>query len=187
MNKLAKGSIAAAAAVVLLGGGMGSMAYWNASVWLPGANFSTGEVSMSAAPNDYTYYVNGDRVTSEELAATALVPGDVVDLDVEVTVRAIGAPAVLTLPTPEFSGNAGLASTFDYTPQIRNDEPDLEIRNTVVGNKFNVSGEGQFIFRRTFTWASWKDTQMLANVQSELLMSNLVLDQVTEPLEEDNS
>lgn len=49
MNKFVKGSIAAAAGVVLLLGGAGSLAYWNSEASLEGGSVSTGHLKLTEA------------------------------------------------------------------------------------------------------------------------------------------
>ncbi|WP_309068410.1 alternate-type signal peptide domain-containing protein [Microbacterium sp.] len=70
MNKFAKGSIAAAAGIVLLLGGVGSLAYWNDSADLDGVAVNAGQLELTAAAGSWGAdkigaWVPGDEATYE--------------------------------------------------------------------------------------------------------------------------
>ena len=78
MNKLVKGSIAAAAGISLLMGGAGSLALWNDSVSVSASTVSSGTLDVaSTVPGTWSQsiakIVPGDTVTyTENLALTAI-------------------------------------------------------------------------------------------------------------------
>ncbi len=68
MNKITKGTIAAGAAVLLLLGTGGTLAYWNDSAALAGTSIQTGELTLAVAPGaawdeDIDVWVPGDSDT----------------------------------------------------------------------------------------------------------------------------
>lgn len=70
MNKFVKGSIAAAAGIVLLLGGVGSLAYWNDSADLDGVAVNAGQLELTAAGGSWgtdkiDVWVPGDEATYE--------------------------------------------------------------------------------------------------------------------------
>ncbi|WP_203136613.1 alternate-type signal peptide domain-containing protein [Microbacterium sp. JZ31] len=70
VNKFAKGSIAAAAGIVLLLGGVGSLAYWNDSADLDGVAVNAGQLALTAADGTWgtdriERWVPGDEATYE--------------------------------------------------------------------------------------------------------------------------
>ncbi|MCC9053337.1 alternate-type signal peptide domain-containing protein [Microbacterium sp. F2E] len=76
MNKLAKGSVAAGVAVLLLLGGGGSLAYWNDKAGLTGAQIEAGELTLAvedgAWSDDIALWVPGDTDTyTANLSLTA--------------------------------------------------------------------------------------------------------------------
>jgi alternate signal-mediated exported protein len=79
MNKLVKGSVAAAAGIALLMGGAGSLAYWNDSATLTAGTVSSGtlDVSTSAAG-------------SWSPSIAKIVPGDTVTYTQQLTLDATG-------------------------------------------------------------------------------------------------
>lgn len=79
MNKYAKGSIAAGAAVLLLLGGAGTLAFWNDQANLTGANIAAGELTLDATACDW----DGDDIA-------LWVPGDSASCEAELTLEAKG-------------------------------------------------------------------------------------------------
>lgn len=67
MNKFAKGSLAAGAGIVLLMGGVGTLAYWNDEVGIQGGTVQAGSLDLDAAPGTWapeiTSWVPGDEAT----------------------------------------------------------------------------------------------------------------------------
>ncbi|WP_447646051.1 alternate-type signal peptide domain-containing protein [Nocardioides zeae] len=73
MNKTTKGAIAAGSAAVLLLGGAGSLAFWNATADVPGGTVDSGELTLTpAAAGQWTF--NGAPIADP--GTVTLVPGD---------------------------------------------------------------------------------------------------------------
>ncbi|WP_345752948.1 alternate-type signal peptide domain-containing protein [Microbacterium rhizophilus] len=81
MNKFAKSSIAAAAGIVLLLGGAGSLAYWNDSADLADVTVNAGKLELAA----------DETATWSKPAAEAWVPGDKSTYTTTLTLTAEGA------------------------------------------------------------------------------------------------
>ncbi len=82
MNKFVKGSIAAAAATVLLLGGAGSLAYWNSSANLADYTVSTGTLQLTAGTELWT--------GAATAGTGAWVPGDSATYNTTLTLVAGG-------------------------------------------------------------------------------------------------
>ena len=77
MNKNVKGSLAAAAAAVLLLGGAGSLAFWNDSQTVAGTTINAGELKLDAASCSaagWTVSNSVEGVSSVGITAGASVP-----------------------------------------------------------------------------------------------------------------
>lgn len=81
MNKFTKAAVASGAGVVLLLGGAGSLAYWNASADLSGGTVDAGLLTIEAA---------GPGSWSEDLGSFVAVPGDELSFTQELTLTGEG-------------------------------------------------------------------------------------------------
>ena len=79
MNKLVKGSVAAAAGIALLMGGAGSLAFWNDSVTVNAGTVSSG-----------TLAITGSTGGAWSPTIAKIVPGDTVTYTKQLTVSATG-------------------------------------------------------------------------------------------------
>ncbi len=93
MNKTTKGTIAVAAAIALLMGGAGSLAYWQDSASVDRAAVTTGQLDVDIATG-CTWTVKGkDAAAASPIANIAtfrMVPGDTVTCNVNFTTVATG-------------------------------------------------------------------------------------------------
>lgn len=117
MNKSTKGAIAAGAAAVLLLGGAGSLAYWNADGNLAGGSITAGELKLTAADTG-SWTLNGSAVT--DIAAVRVVPGDELEYTGTWTIVATGDNLQADLTTTAPTASGGLAShvTTDATFEV---------------------------------------------------------------------
>ncbi|MFS2279881.1 alternate-type signal peptide domain-containing protein [Microbacterium sp. OR21] len=93
MNKTTKGTIAASAAVLLLLGTGGSLAYWNSSADLGGQTISAGQLKVeqdAAAPVWKITHTTGQPTTVTDIAAVKLVPGDTLEYTGKFNITAQG-------------------------------------------------------------------------------------------------
>lgn len=154
MNKLVKGAIATGVGVVLLMGGAGTLAYWNAGASTGGATITAGNLSVAPVANG----VWKSGATTIDPATFRTVPGDTLTYTQNVTLSASGdnlkftvalAPGALTNSTGAANDalKAQLASTATYAV-------------VAAGQKITaVSGQPN-----TFTVASAGDTTLTVTV-----------------------
>lgn len=112
INKSTKGALAASAAAVLLLGGAGSLAYWNSTQDVSGANIATGHLKLVSPDCGAGWVLDGGATYVAQL----LVPGDTLTKVCSFTVDASGAhlTADFDTTTPEFSaGDAALLAELD--------------------------------------------------------------------------
>jgi len=99
MNKFTKGALAAGAGIVLLLGGAGSLAYWNATADLTSGSISSGSLTAES---------DGDGAFTPEL--DAIVPGDVVTYTETITVTGEGENLWVSLELTEGAISATTAA-----------------------------------------------------------------------------
>ncbi len=102
MNKLTKGSIAAAAAGVLLLGGIGTVAFWTDSETIDGGSVTAGTLSLGTPvctpTGDAWVYATGNAGAGDPVAL--IVPGDTIAKVCEFPIVATGDNLTATLTTP---------------------------------------------------------------------------------------
>lgn len=79
MKKLTKATIASSAAVVLLLGSGGTLAFWNDTVNVGSATTITAgnlQLTQKTAPNWVIKHTSGDETAVSDIAAVRIVPGD---------------------------------------------------------------------------------------------------------------
>ncbi|MBC7591716.1 MAG: alternate-type signal peptide domain-containing protein [Salinibacterium sp.] len=102
MNKLVKGAIATAAAAMLLTGGAGTFASWNASVGVTGATITAGNLVVTdATPSNGVWTVQkngiGTALTVANISTFTASPGDKLTYAKTVTFTATGDNLTATL------------------------------------------------------------------------------------------
>jgi alternate signal-mediated exported protein len=122
MKKSTKGALAASAAAILLLGGAGSLAYWNASQDVGGVGIASGELKLSA-PDCGTGWTleGGDAFTG----SSEIVPGDTLTKVCSFTVTASGDHLAADLA----ADTAAFASANDLTSEL------------TVGATFEIAGD----------------------------------------------
>ena len=93
MNKTTKGTIAASAAVLLLLGTGGSLAYWNSTADLGGQTISAGQLKVeqdAVAPVWKITHTSGAATAVADIAAVKLVPGDTLEYTGKFNITAQG-------------------------------------------------------------------------------------------------
>ena len=84
MEKSTKGALAATAAGLLLVGGAGSLAYWNATGSMNGGAVQSGKLALTN-PGPQVWTINGKPMTGD-----AIVPGDVLEFTGSFEIEAVG-------------------------------------------------------------------------------------------------
>lgn len=106
MNKLVKGAIATGVGIVLLMGGAGTLAYWNAGTNLGGATITAGNLTVAPVANGQ--WKNG--ASNITIGSFRTVPGDTLTYTQDVTLTATGDNLKFTVG---LSGNAlSLPATY---------------------------------------------------------------------------
>ncbi|WP_227496943.1 alternate-type signal peptide domain-containing protein [Planctomonas psychrotolerans] len=94
MNKLLKGAIAGTAGVVLLLGGGGTFALWNAEQSVNLGTIESGMLSLDAVPTGTWKDISSDAAAGGEpiadITAFRMVPGDTLELTQVVHITAVG-------------------------------------------------------------------------------------------------
>jgi alternate signal-mediated exported protein len=94
MNKFVKGAVAGAAGLVLLLGGAGTLAYWNAETTVNGGSIVAGNLTLTNSGSAVWTDGTGAAV---DLSTFRVVPGDTLNLTQTVTLTATGNNLVGTL------------------------------------------------------------------------------------------
>lgn len=120
MNKLVKGSVAAATGIVLLMGGAGSLALWNDSADLVGGTVATGELNIvsngdGAWTDNIALWVPGDTDTYTE-TFTIEAAGDNLSAELEATYSAVAVQGVTADATVTIPGETAVAGVFTLAP-----------------------------------------------------------------------
>ncbi|QDP94518.1 alternate-type signal peptide domain-containing protein [Microlunatus elymi] len=114
MKKTAKGAIAASAAVVLLAGGAGSLAYWTDSASVDGGTINSGHLRLvtddtNTGCTDWTLD-GGDPYVA---GTTEVVPGDVLTKTCAFTLEAAGDHLEGTVEASAANVTGDLAAALD--------------------------------------------------------------------------
>lgn len=119
MKKTTKGALAAGAAAVLLLGGAGTLAYWNADTEIDGGQISSGQLLLSDADcgDGWTLDAGEDAPGTEFVPGTTLiVPGDVITKTCTFDITATGDHLRATLePSDAAFSSAANALSDDLT------------------------------------------------------------------------
>lgn len=112
MKKSTKGALAASASAVLLLGGAGSLAYWNATGDVGGGTITAGELRLteSTAP---AWTLNGAPVA--DIAAVRVVPGDTLRFTGAWTIAASGDNLQADVDLTGIEGQGGLTDDVTIT------------------------------------------------------------------------
>lgn len=114
MNKLVKGSIAAAAGIALLMGGAGTLAFWNDAETITGGTIVAGNLDIApASPAVATDgWKNGSTAISN-ISAFRIVPGDTLTYTKTFTVTAVGNNLTATAGLGALAITGSTASAAD--------------------------------------------------------------------------
>ncbi|WP_110240107.1 alternate-type signal peptide domain-containing protein [Nocardioides gilvus] len=147
MNKVIKGTVAAAAAVALFGSGAGSLAYWQDSESTDAMTLQMGHLLLDSGAK--TYSLNGEAMTYDTLIgySNRLVPGDVVTYQHNFGIDvALGADAVLRVAALDFGNtSSSVMDAIDAELTVSTVEEwsdGLSYAPTNEARAFNVTGRG---------------------------------------------
>jgi alternate signal-mediated exported protein len=113
INKSTKGALAASAAAVLLLGGAGSLAYWNSTQDVSGADIASGHLKLTDPDCGAGWVLDGGTNYEAQL----LVPGDTLTKVCTFALDSSGAHLSADFDTtaPDISGDAALLSELDVS------------------------------------------------------------------------
>lgn len=112
MKKSTKGAIAAGAAAVLLMGGAGSLAYWNATDTAGGGTINSGVLQLTE-PTGGVWTLNTDPVA--DISSVVIVPGDELEYNAEWTIAASGDNLQADVTVTGLDASGGLEPFVDVT------------------------------------------------------------------------
>src|SRR5690606_11331258 len=114
MNKATKGTIAAGAAVLLLLGTGGTLAYWNDTADLGGQTITAGQLQVEQQ-GTAAWELNGAPIAETDLAGLRIVPGDELTYVGEFEITAAGRNLAFDI---ELASGAISAATSDDAADI---------------------------------------------------------------------
>ncbi|GAB2665612.1 alternate-type signal peptide domain-containing protein [Prescottella soli] len=113
MNKKTKGAIAAGAAALLLAGGAGTFATWNAQANLNGGSVNSGKLTLTATGSTWS----DSHGVINNWANFKAVPGDVLTYNAQATIGAVGKNLNASLTVDPASITGALAASLG-TPTV---------------------------------------------------------------------
>lgn len=145
MNKVVKGIIAAGLGVALLGGGAGSLAYWQDADSTESLPLYTGYVKLDryASP---AYTLNGESITYANLTEHYMVPGDTITYQQGFVFDLRGTDAVLRVSDLTFGSTPSevvdaVNTSVTVTAADRGGF-NWSLTPTIEQGAFNISGYG---------------------------------------------
>ncbi|QGU08456.1 hypothetical protein COCCU_12780 [Corynebacterium occultum] len=141
MNKLAKGSLAAAAGTILLLGGAGTFMSWNADATITGGAVAAGHLRLLPSEGPATWEVNEQKV--EDISAFRIVPGDVVEYTTLVKLEAEGDNLTASL---ELTDAAITATPGDWASEALSAhlEKEAMLELTPESNRITSNADGTY-------------------------------------------
>ncbi|GAA3527470.1 hypothetical protein AFL01nite_03580 [Aeromicrobium flavum] len=136
MKKSTKGAVAAGASAVLLLGGAGSLAYWNANGSIAGGSISSGTLTLTPK-NVGTWTLNGTTVTG----TPTIVPGDELVYTGSYTIGATGNNIRGNLTVTGGTGTPWAGSTMTSTFKLDTTTITTATPITAAQNGKDVSAE----------------------------------------------
>ena len=140
MNKSTKGAVAAGSAVVLLMGGLGTLAYWTDSETLGGGSLNSGHLDIVTDATNTGCGAweldSGESAPTTYTAGDPLVPGDVLTRLCNYTIAAEGnhLRATVSADVPTLTGD--LADSLTIAPA------NIEV-NGAAATEFTEDNDGQ--------------------------------------------
>lgn len=138
MNKIVSGAVAGAAGIVLLLGGAGSFALWNANATVAASSVSSGNLAIAAdTAGVWTDITNGGSKVIDP-STYRIVPGNVLQYTSALTVTATGdsLAADLTYNPVSITGDAALKAAI--TTKLDVTSTDASITPASAANTFTV-------------------------------------------------
>lgn len=201
MQKTTKAMVAVGAAIVLMLGGGGSLAYWQKSVDTGALTFQTGYMSFD---NKFTYwYLNGELVEPDQLGSLHVVPGDTLEYRNQMFVEGLGNDLYLAADVDfgELSAvhfeDSGRDKTEAITEVIRptytlTGDDGIVVSETSTPNVFAIDllggTIGDLFLTITFEWpfGDVGEVDETADARVSLSSTSITVRQVSAPLPTEN-
>ncbi len=162
MKRSTKGALAASAAGILLLGGAGSLAFWNATVDVPGGAIASGELKLSAPDcGDGWLLDDGEDTPNQPYApGDKVVPGDVITKVCTFDITAVGdhLRATLGVTGGGFAASNALTADLAIDAKYQIDDVDIPAELTEANDGDTVTAT----IAVTVDSASLNNTQGLA-------------------------
>lgn len=145
MKKSTKGALAAGAAVALLVGGAGTLAFWTADETVPGGTIDAGHLDLvtdatNAGCGDWQLD-SGEQAAGTWSSGDPLVPGDVLTKECAFTIDAQGnhLRATVAASAPGLTGTLAAGLTVDATGITVGGVADTEFTEADDGSALGVT------------------------------------------------
>lgn len=133
MNKATKGTIAAGAAVLLLLGTGGSLAYWNSTADLGGQTISAGQLKVEQTSSAWTLQHTTGPAAPVTITDVKIVPGDTLTYTGEFDITAEGQNLAYTVTLANGSIEGATAAAADVKlAEVLNDSASFAVNGTAV-------------------------------------------------------
>lgn len=147
MHTTTKGALAAGTAAVLLLGGAGSLAYWNATGTVGAGTITAGDLQLDASScttAGWTVSNTIEGVSNQPftIASEKVVPGDVLKKTCTVVITAVGKDLRANLDVTNGTATGSSMSTNDYTVGSAftlNGNPLTSITSANTGQSINAT------------------------------------------------
>ena len=168
MNKSTKGAVAAAAAGVLLIGGAGTLAYWNAQGTIEGDSIDSGRLAL-INPGPQTWTLNGEPASGN----VVLVPGDELVYTGSFEIDAAGDNLVATFGVGGGLESGGLAAFVETDVEaVVDGSAVIGVTAANDGDIVDVTASVDFPFGTTVDNASQGQTLDLSDVTVTLTQTD---------------
>ncbi|EME20043.1 alternate-type signal peptide domain-containing protein [Rhodococcus qingshengii] len=177
MNKATKGAVAAGAAALLLAGGAGTMAAWNANAPMTGGTITAGHLTLSADPSALPSWTVTNGATTEtnvDIASYRVSPGDKITYTGKVKVGIDGKnlKAQVVADTTTITGSLATALTTTTSTTLAG-QPLTQLTEANDGTTVDVVvtfdfPKGTVLPDNTANNASQDQTASLANFNVKL-------------------
>ncbi|KRC48990.1 MULTISPECIES: alternate-type signal peptide domain-containing protein [unclassified Nocardioides] len=171
MKKTTKGALAAGSAAVLLMGGAGTLAFWNANTDVDGVAVTAGELKIindNCVDADWVFDSGEDEADKVYAAGDLIVPGDELTKTCTFEIQATGEHLRANLDVTEPSLSGALAPNLTLVDTYQVGGVDLVDGDITEDNDGDVVTANISV---TFNGSSTNATQTLAGALSDFTLS----------------
>lgn len=202
MQKTTNAMVAVGAAIVLMLGGGGSLAYWQKSVDTGALTFQTGYMSFDTK-GEWQWYLNGEPVDRDQLGSLRVVPGDTLEYKSQMFVEGLGNDLYLAADVDfgdlsavhfedsEHDKTEAIADVIHPTYTLTSDDR-IVVSETSTPNVFAIDllggSIGDLFLTITFEWpfGDAGEVDETADARVSLSSTSITVRQVSAPLPTEN-